>query len=118
MCTNDLSLKLIAMACMIIIVTDSFVMSQIVQREGVIHMTSEPHIYQTCYKPQIRMRLIFTAYAILSAAICFILTMAVMVCEEFSDWFDKIVSCVAEFMYLAFGPVLLTFCLAGLWSVP
>lgn len=81
-------------------------------------MTSEPLIYQTCYKPQIRMRLIFTAYAILSAAICFILTMAVMVCEEFSDWFDKIVSYVAEFMYLAFGPVLLTFCLAGLWSVP
>ena len=64
------------------------------------------------------MRIIFTAYAILSAAVCFVLTMAVMMCDEFSDWFDKIINGVAEFMYLAFGPVLLTFCLAGVWSVP
>ena len=64
------------------------------------------------------MRIIFTAYAILSAVVCFVLTMAVMVCDEFSDWFDKIINGVAEFMYLAFGPVLLTFCLAGVWSVP
>ena len=64
------------------------------------------------------MRLIFTVYAILSAGVCFLLTMAVLLCDEFSHWFDKIINYVAEFMYLVFGPVLLTFCLAGLWSVP
>ena len=64
------------------------------------------------------MRIIFTAYAILSASVCFVLTMALMCCDEFSDWFDKIVNAVAEFMYAAFGPVLFTFCLFGLFSMP
>ena len=64
------------------------------------------------------MRIIFTGYAILSAAVCFVLTMALMCCEEFSDLFDKIVHCIAEFMYLAFGPVLFTFCLFGILAIP
>ena len=81
-------------------------------------MTSEPDVYTDCYKPQIRMRIIFTAYAILSAAVCFVLTMALMCCDEFSEWFDKIVNYVAEFMYVAFGPVLFTMCLFGIYSIP
>jgi len=93
-------------------------MQQIVEKQNVIHMTSELAIYEECYKPQIRMRIIFTAYAILSAAVCFILTMALMCCEEFSEWFDKIVHYIAEFMYIAFGPVLFLFCLFGIVSVP
>jgi len=64
------------------------------------------------------MRVIFTAYAILSASVCFVLTLALMVCDEFSEWFDKIVNGVAEFMYVSFGPVLFTFCLFGLFSIP
>ena len=64
------------------------------------------------------MRIIFTAYAILSAAICFILTMALMICDEFSDLFDKIVHNIAEFMYVAFGPILFTFCLFGIFAIP
>ncbi len=118
MCSSDFSLKLIAGACLLIIVTDSFVMQQILEKEQIIHMTSEPEIYQSCYKPQIRMRVIFTAYAILSASVCFVLTVALMICDEFSDWFDKIVNWVAEFMYASFGPILLTFCLFGLFSIP
>ena len=118
MCTSDFSLKLIAAACLLIIVTDSFVMQQILQKEQLIHLTSEPDVYTDCYKPQIRMRIIFTAYAILSAAVCFVLTMALMCCDEFSEWFDKIVNHVAEFMYVAFGPVLFTMCLFGIYSIP
>lgn len=118
MCSSDFSLKLIAGACMLIIVTDSFVLQQIMDKENIIHMTSDPEVYQQCYKPQIRMRIIFTAYAILSSCICLILTTAVMVCDESSQWFDRIVNWVAEFMYLAFGPVLFTFCIFGLYSAP
>ena len=118
MCSSDFSLKLIAAACLLIMITDSFVMQQIIEKENMIHMTSEQGIYEECYKPQIRMRVIFTAYAILSAAVCFVLTMALMCCEEFSDVFDKIVHWIAEFMYVAFGPVLFTFCLFGLVSIP
>ena len=118
MCSSDFSLKLIAAACLLIMITDSFVMQQILEKESMIHMTSEPGIYEECYKPQIRMRVIFTAYAILSAAVCFVLTMALMCCEEFSETFDRIVHWIADFMYLAFGPVLFTFCLFGVVSIP
>ena len=118
MCTSDFSLKLIAAACLLIIATDSFVLQQILDKQDLIHMTSDPEVYQECYKPQIRMRIIFTAYAINSAGVCFVLTMALMWCDEFSEWFDKIVNWVAEYMYLAFGPVLFCFCLFGLTSIP
>ena len=80
-----------------------------------IHLTSDPTVYATCYKPQIRMRVIFTGYAILSATVCFVLTMALMVCDEFSEWFDKIVNWIAEFMYISFGPILFTFCMMGVY---
>ena len=83
-----------------------------------IHLTVQPRIYNECYKPQIRMRLIFTGYAVVSAIACFILTSAVIICDEFSEWFDKIVNYVAEFMYVAFGPVLFTMCLFGIYSIP
>ena len=64
------------------------------------------------------MRVIFTAYAINSASVCFVLTMALMCCDEFSEWFDKIVNVIAEYMYIVFGPVLFTFCLFGLTVIP
>ena len=118
MCSSDFSLKLIAAACLLIIATDSFVLQQILDKQDLIHMTSDPTVYQECYKPQIRMRIIFTAYAINSAGVCFVLTMALMWCDEFSEWFDKIVNWVAEYMYLAFGPILFCFCLFGLGSIP
>ena len=118
MCASDFSLKLIVAACLLIIITDSFVLQQIMEKEQLIHLTSEPEIYQDCYKPQIRMRVVFTGYAILSAGVCFTLTMALMLCDEFSEWFDKIVNYIAEFMYIVFGPVLFTFCLCGLTNIP
>jgi len=63
------------------------------------------------------MRIIFTAYAINSASVCFLLTMALMVCDEYSEWFDKIVNFIADYMYIVFGPVLLVFCLFGIGSI-
>ena len=51
MCSSDFSLKLIAAACLLIMITDSFVMQQIIEKENMIHMTSEQGIYEECYKP-------------------------------------------------------------------
>ena len=45
MCSSDFSLKLIAAACLLIIITDSFVLQQIIEKQNVIHMTSDPEIY-------------------------------------------------------------------------
>jgi len=63
------------------------------------------------------MRVVFTAYAINSAAICFVLTIALMICEEFSDSFERLVDWIVDYMYVAFGPVMLTFCAFGLTSL-
>ena len=112
-CNSDCSLKLIALACILIIATDTYVMHQILEKQNMIHLTVQPKIYNECYKPQIRMRLIFTGYAVVSAIACFILTSAVIICDEFSEWFDKIVNYIIEFIYFAFGPALFTFCIFG-----
>ena len=60
------------------------------------------------------MRLVFTGYAINSASVCFLLTVALMVFDEYSTTFDKCVNIIADYMYIAFGPVLFIFCLFGL----
>ena len=114
MCTADLSLKLIAAACLLIIVTDSYTMTQIYEKQNMIYLTSDPEIFRTCYKPQIRMRMVFTGYAINSAFVCFLLTVCIMAFDEYSERFDKVVSIISDYMYLAFGPVLFIFCLFGL----
>ena len=118
MCNSDLSLKLIAASCLLIIATDSFVMQQILEKQRVIQLTSDPEVFRTCFKPQIRMRVIFTGYAINSASVCLLLTIALMVFDEYSDMFDRVVSLIADYMYLVFGPVLFVFCLFGLASIP
>ena len=79
-----------------------------------LHKLVEPEVYHNCYKPQYRMRIIFTGYAINSAGVCFILTMALIMCDEMSQTFERIVNWVSEYMYFLFGPVLFTFCLFGL----
>ena len=60
------------------------------------------------------MRLVFTGYAINSASVCFMLTVALMVFDEYSERFDRCVNIIADYMYIAFGPVLFIFCLFGL----
>ena len=64
------------------------------------------------------MRVIFTSYAINSATVCLALTMALIMCDETSRVFDKIVGFISEYMYIVFGPVLFTFCLFGLSHLP
>ena len=39
------------------------------------------------------------------------LTVALMVFDEYSERFDRCVNIIADYMYIAFGPVLFIFCL-------
>ena len=64
------------------------------------------------------MRVIFTAYAINSAFICFLMTMALMMCDEFSDRFDYFLSFLIEYMFVVFGPILLLLGCIGLGQLP
>ena len=64
------------------------------------------------------MRLIFTGYAINSAAVCLLLSLALMIFGEDHVRFNQSVDLIADYMYLAFGPVLFLFCLFGFASLP
>ena len=81
-------------------------------------MSSEPDVFYQCYKPQIRMRLIFTGYAINSAFVCFTITLALMCYEEHTAGFQRVINWVTDFMFILFGPVLFLFCLSGWASLP
>ena len=63
------------------------------------------------------MRLIFTSYAINSAAVSLILTLALMMYDELSERFIAVVNCVLSYMQILFGPVLLTFCGYGFSNI-
>ena len=64
------------------------------------------------------MRLIFTAYAINSALVCFVLTCALMCCEEHTQRFEYVVNCITDYMFIIFGPVLFCFCIMGFTCLP
>ena len=64
------------------------------------------------------MRIVFTTYAIASAGICFVLTLSLMICDEFSEEFERVVAWIVEFMFVLFGPCLLVFCVMGLAELP
>jgi hypothetical protein len=64
------------------------------------------------------MRIVFTGYAINSATVCLLLSLALMVFGEDHHRFNQCVDLIADYMYIAFGPVLFCFCLFGFASLP
>ena len=118
MCNSDCSLRLIAACCLLIMVTDSFVLIQLVERTDVVRMQSSPELYQECVKPLMLMRIVFTLYAINSAGVCLLLTCALMICDEYSSEFDTFLNYVVEYMFVIFGPVLFVMCSLGLILSP
>ena len=118
MCTTDFSLKLIAASCLLIAITDSFVLQQILEKASELKYSTDPLIYYTCFEPQVEMRVVFTGYAINASAICFVLTVALMVFDEYSFWFEWFVAMVIDYMFLVFGPAMLTFCIIGISKLP
>ena len=60
------------------------------------------------------MRIVFTIYAINAAGICFVLTVALMVCDEVSEAFNTMITWIVEYMFIIFGPVLFVLCCHGL----
>ncbi len=81
-CFEDFPLKVICLACLFIMCADSLIFEQLLEIQDQVQLSSDPEVFHTCYKPQIRMRLVFTAYAVNSAFVCFVLTCALMCYEE------------------------------------
>ena len=118
MCCEDFPLKVIATSCIFIMVADSLILKQLWQSETVIQEMAVPEVFHQCYKPQIRMRMFFTGYAINAAFTCFILTVSLILFDEMSANFDYMISLISDFMYIMFGPVLLTLAVMGLLQLP
>ena len=87
-CFDDFPLKVISLACLFIMVADGIIFEQLLQIQDQVQLSSLPEVFHDCYKPQIRMRLIFTGYAINSAFVCFVLTCALMFFEENTHRFE------------------------------
>ena len=64
------------------------------------------------------MRLIYTAYAINAAIVCFLLTLALILYEEHSHRFNFVLNCITDYMFILFGPVLFCFCIIGFTCLP
>ena len=118
MCCEDFPLKVIATSCVFIMVADSLIFKQLWVSEGIIESMAVPEVYHECYKPQIRMRMVFTGYAINAAFTCFLLTISLIVFEEMSPAFGFVINFISDYMYIVFGPVLITFSIAGLMALP
>ena len=117
-CLDDFPLKVISLACLFIMMADSIIFKQLLDIQDNVQMTVDPYVFHNCYKPQIRMRLVFTAYAVNSAFVCFLLTCALMVYDEHSRRFEQVISYITDYMFLLFGPVLFLFCLMGFACLP
>lgn len=64
------------------------------------------------------MRVIFTAYAINAAGLCFVLTLGLSLFND-EDRIEKLALSLFHYTYLAFGPVLFLLCCAfGLPNIP
>ena len=82
MCTQQASLRLIALTCFFIMVVDSMVLYQTYEQWNDIKHKALPSVYDFCFKPQMTMRIVFTAYAINAAALCFVLTCSLTLLSE------------------------------------
>ena len=70
-------------------------------------------MFDDCYRPQIAMRIVFTCYAINAAALCFILTLALSFIAS-EETIERVAVALFTYTYIAFGPLLLIFCIYGL----
>ena len=117
MCNGDCSLKLIATSCFAVICVDFYVLTEILTRGRQLQDTVTTETFEKCFKPQLEMRVVFTSYAINSAAASLVLTLALMICDEYSERFAKVVAFVVQYMYMAFGPALFVFCCFGFANI-
>ena len=115
---DDFPLKIISLACLFIMIADGFIFHQLLVIQDQVQLSSMPEVFHDCYKPQIRMRLIFTGYAINSAFVCFVLTWALICFEENSHRFETMINYITDYMFIIFGPVLFCFCIMGFTCLP
>ena len=103
----------------IILATDIHVLKSAIKDYFELEDLMPKNSFNTCYKPQSEMRVVFQCYAIFCAMICTILStsLAIGLSEK---WIEAIAKTAVNTCYLMFGPVLLTFTNLGfsnIWGI-
>jgi hypothetical protein len=97
---------------------DVFVLCQTIRQYYAFELRADTDVFQVCYKPQLIMRIIFTAYAINAAGLCFVLTLGLSLFND-EERIEKLALNLFHYTYIAFGPVLFLLCCAfGLPNIP
>ena len=97
-----------------VVATDVYILAQIISKGNNMRQKLTFDEYERCFRPQLEMRMVFTGYAILSAFISLTFTIALMICDEYSAAFDRVITLVMNLLYISFGTVLATFCFFSL----
>ena len=114
--TENCSLKLISLTCLVIMTVDSFVLHQTVQQYWGYQAVAYPGVFDACFKPQLLMRITFTCYAINAALICFLLTLALAFSRD-DHLLESTLGRLFSYTYICFGPVLLLISGFGLYNI-
>ena len=69
--------------------------------------------YSSCYGPQFKLRVVFVSYAMNFAIVSLLVTLALMVCDEAGETFDRLLKYIGFYLYISFGPMLLMFSVYG-----
>ena len=96
----------------LILAVDVKILQKLFEEFFKVQMYLDHEIYDSCYKPQAEMRIVFECYSIYSAVLCVVLTgaLAVNLPDDKIEWLAiKIVNV----SFLLYGPILTTICLYG-----
>ena len=79
-------------------------------------MYLDKEIYESCYKPQAEMRIVFECYSIYSAVLCVVLTgaLAINLSDEKIEW---LATKIVNISFLLYGPILSTICIYGIRDI-
>jgi hypothetical protein len=81
-----------------------------------VQLYLDKEIYESCYKPQAEMRIVFECYSIYSAVLCVVLTgaLAINISDEKIEW---LATKIVNISFLLYGPILSTICIYGIRDI-
>lgn len=96
----------------LILAVDFKVLEKMFQEYFKVNQILDAKLYNECYKPQAEMRIVFECFAIFSAFICTLLTLALTfgLSDDNIEWVARK---VVNMFFLLYGPILTTLCVFG-----
>lgn len=96
----------------LILAVDFKVLEKMFQEYFKVGQLLDSNLYNDCYKPQAEMRIVFECFAIFSAFICTLLTVA-LTFNLSDDNIEWVARKVVNMSFMLYGPILTTLCVYG-----